>query len=369
MAFCIGIAYAVTGFSRGLVGESLLVFGDRAPTDAAITTGVVTGAVAGLGCCSAAAVARPALTLPLVVLGVMLPALVLQDTARYSFLKDGRADLALESDLLWAAAQLVLLIGVAAGGEHTPTAVLVTWAGGMVAGAAFAAARLRPRLSIAGVRTWFRVSRELSVWSAAHSVVGQVSMQLTIVFVGLMVGFDVLGGLRAGVAMLGPLVLVMLAVRVVALTEMGGDPHAIAWRTALRGALAASGLATMIATGFAVCLLASRHTVLTALFGAGFARYQDILVPIALAGFAHAVSAGAEVGNRTLAAGRNVFFTQLAANLVGIPLILVLALHGGAPGAAWGLAAQRAVWAVVAWCSFGLLRGRAARSVLAAAEA
>jgi len=215
---------------------------------------------------------------------------------------------------------------------------------------------VRPSLGLTAARDWLGVSRRLSAWVAGQSIVAQAGQQITFVVVGLFVSLTVLGVVRAAQTLLSPVVLFLTVFRVIGLSELGqgaeqgSGTHDFARvrRTAYRMSLAAAVLAVV----YAACLIATRHAVVEHLFGASFAAYDGLAVPVALAVVAFAVATGPEIGNRAIAAGRNVFVTQVVATAVGIPLMLVLAVVSGPVGAVWAIFGQRAIWAVAAWATF-----------------
>jgi O-antigen/teichoic acid export membrane protein len=198
---------------------------------------------------------------------------------------------------------------------------------------------------------------------AGQSIVAQVGQQVTFVVVGLFVSLTVLGVVRAAQTLLSPVVLFLTVFRVIGLSELGEgaeqgrgtDDFARVRRTAYRMSLAAAVLAVV----YAACLIATRHAVVEHLFGASFAAYDGLAVPVALAVLAFAVATGPEIGNRAIAAGRNVFVTQVVATAVGIPLMVGLAVAAGPVGAVWGIFGQRTIWAVAAWATFLLSTSRA----------
>src|SRR6476660_5582845 len=356
VALGIAIAYGAVAFTRGVIGESMLVFQRDAVTDGALTASVLVGALGTCVCLAVGAVAGGQVLEPLLLLGAVLPLLTLQDSTRYVFFREGRPQMAFATDTVWAVGQAVALVFVWSHPAATASGVMMTWVVGIVLSAAFSVVVVRPSLGLAAARDWLGVSRRLSAW-----VAGQ---QITFVVVGLFVSLTVLGVVRAAQTLLSPVVLFLTVFRVIGLSELGQgaeqgrgtDDFARVRRTAYRMSLAAAVLAAV----YAGCLIATRHAVVEHLFGASFAAYDGLAVPVAFAVLAFAVATGPEIGNRAIAAGRNVFVTQVVATAVGIPLMVGLAVAGGPVGAVWGIFGQRAIWAVAAWVTF-LLSPSAAR--------
>jgi O-antigen/teichoic acid export membrane protein len=350
VALGIAIAYGVVAFTRGVIGESVLVFQRDDVGDGALTASIAVG-ILGTAVCVAVGVAGGERVLePLLVLGLVLPLLTFQDTSRYLFFRDRRPGMALLSDSLWAAGQGGALIVVASESQPTATGVMMTWVAGITLAAAFGLVVLRPALTVAGARDWLRVSRRLSAWVAGQSIVAQAGQQVTFVVVGLFVSLRVLGVVRAAQTLLSPVVLFLTVFRVIGLSELGSREHQR--RSIKRAAVWISAAAVALALPWAAVLVLERGKIVSGLFGPSFTQYQDMAIPVALAVVAFAVAVGAEVGNRALAAGRNVFVSQLVATLVGVPLMIGLAVAGGPVAAVWAIVGQRAIWAATAWATF-----------------
>jgi O-antigen/teichoic acid export membrane protein len=364
VALGIAIAYGAVAFTRGVIGESMLVFQRDDVTDGALTASVLVGALGTCVCLAVGAVGGGQVLEPLLLLGAVLPLLTLQDSTRYVFFREGRPQMAFATDTVWAVGQAVALVFVWSQPAPTASGVMMTWVVGIVLSAAFSVVVVRPSLSLGAARDWLEVSRRLSAWVAGQSIVAQAGQQITFVVVGLFVSLTVLGVVRAAQTLLSPVVLFLTVFRVIGLSELGEgaeqgrgtDDFPRVRRTAYRMSLAAVALAVV----YAACLIATRHAVVEHVFGESFAAYDGLAVPVALAVVAFAVATGPEIGNRAIAAGRNVFVTQVVATAVGIPLMVGLAVSGGPVAAVWGIFGQRAIWAVAAWATF-LLSTSAAR--------
>lgn len=350
VALGIAIAYGAVAFTRGVIGESLLVFQQDDVIEGALTAAIVVGLVGSSVCVIVAVVGGGRVMDPLLLLGAAFPLLTFQDTTRYVFFRHARPSLALLSDLLWAVGQAIALVLVASERMPTPSGVVMTWVVGIAVSSVFGALLLRPAIRISEAKRWFRVSRRLSAWVAGQSVVAQAGQQVSFVIVGLFVSLRVLGVVRAAQALLAPVVMFFTVFRVIGLSELGrhDGPMSSVLRTAVRMSLAAGGVAIV----YAVFLIRERDVIVSKVFGPSFAPYNGIAIPASLAALAFAVAVGPEIGNRAIAAGRNVFISQVAATLVGVPMMVGLAVAGGPVGAVWGIAGQRGVWAVTAWATF-----------------
>jgi O-antigen/teichoic acid export membrane protein len=359
VALALAVAYGVANFTRAVVGESLLVFQGEPVVDGGIGAAAVAG-VLGAGAAACVGLGGGgSLVAPLIVTALLLPALTIQDTTRYVFFREGRPAMAVASDTIWAITQGAALVLIAAVGAASPATVMLSWGAGILASAIFGLVVIRPRVTERKIREWLKISRRLSVWVAGQSILAQTGQQMTFIAVGLFVGIEVLGVVRAAQALIGPLVLFVAIFRVIALAELGRVPRTSA--KLLGVALRATVMALALAGIYSGLLILGRGSVVGDVFGSQFAQQRAIVAPVALMALTFAASVGAEVGNRAAAAGRNIFLAQVVATAAGVPLIIGLARADGAAGAIWGMLGQRVVWMVVTWTSLVIVRSRLIR--------
>src|SRR5262249_35657782 len=198
------LAYVTYGFvlkaSRGLATDPRLVrfSGTDLPTwggavAACPGTAVAVGLAAGACVLAAAPLLSGTARLAFVALGLTLPALMLQDSWRYSFFALGRGSQAFLNDTIWTVALLPALLLLGASGHATVFWLVCGW-GAAAAGAAAAGrlqARVVPRLS--GTREWLSRHRDLGPRYFAEGTVATASSQLRNYGIGLILGLAALG--------------------------------------------------------------------------------------------------------------------------------------------------------------------------------
>lgn len=138
-------------------------------------------------------------------LGVILPGLLLQDAWRFVFFADGRGSAAFLNDLVWALLLLPLLLLLAAANEFSVLSLVLAWGGSATVAAILGLhqARLMPRVH----RTlpWLREQRDLAPRYVVEFLASNGATQVVVFAVGALAGLSVLGNLRAGLLVLGPL--------------------------------------------------------------------------------------------------------------------------------------------------------------------
>jgi O-antigen/teichoic acid export membrane protein len=349
VSLALAVAFVVLSVTRAGVGEPTLVFGvtdrGRGPLGVALAIGIA-GAVLAI----AASVTFAEYARVTAALAVVLPALAVQDAARYCFFANGRPERALFSDSWWALGQGAV-VALAYATHPSPSLLVLAWGAGAMAGAIYGCIALRARPALREGIVWLRRSRHLSGWLAVQVGISQLSTQLILFVLVAIIGRDGLGALRAGQAVFAPLALAMGLLAVVALPRMrlerGKDAIA-------RGVRMTAAAATTAAVGYGLVVVGGGDALLGAVFGGEFRRYSGLLMPLMIAAVAQAFAAAPGLGARSLVAGRAVAVTQAAAVVAGVPTIAVLARIDGLNGAAWGFAAQAAVLCAASWLTYGV---------------
>jgi O-antigen/teichoic acid export membrane protein len=343
------VGYVVVSLNRAFVGEVLLAlaarFRDESQTrirlvrdglTAALTNGLLAAAVLAI----AWAIAGDAVP-DLIWVAVVLPLVLLHDTARYSYLADKVPQRALVIDLTFVAVQgvavlLVLLVGV------TPARLVLCWGVGALAGFSLFMTRTGHLPWQGNAKRWFGQTRFLSGWFTATAVIGQFHV--------LAVTFLVAGSLsRSGLAafrlvqttVLQPVQNLnqsLMSLLVPRVSERAGraesDPAAAVAlrREVLRGAAILSGLAVvLVVVGGPISQLVLPHIE-------RYAEAAPLAWPMLIQGGLYMVQAPFTAAMRGMHRASMQFLQYVlfsAASLTG----LVLGANGwGLIGAGWGLA-------------------------------
>jgi O-antigen/teichoic acid export membrane protein len=349
-----GLAFStyliVVGACRALVAEPLVVrfsAGDdgewRAATRAATGSALLLGVAAGLGCVLVGSAAGGLFGRALLALGVVLPGLVLQDTWRYAFFAAGRGRRAFTNDL--AAAAALPALAALSGGPHPVGLFVLVWgaAGTLAALIGSLQARLVPA-PIAGL-SWLRGQRDLSLpYLGEFAALG--AGEAALFGVAGLAGLAAAGALRAGQILLGPLRVLFLGVRLVAVPEgvrLLADPRSRPRATAVL----LSAILAGVALAWGAVLLVLPSSLGESLVGRSWSEARHVIVPLCLAMAGTGAVTGAFVGLRALAAARRSLRSRLLVTPFMVAGTLAGAAVAGAPGTAWGAA-------LVTWLSLGL---------------
>lgn len=316
-------------------------------------------AVVGLG--AVAAGHRPEGTL-LLTLAVWLPALALQDLWRFVAFARRRPGLAVQNDGTYLGVQCLVLFGLVATGRVSATTALGAWGIGAVAGAAvgFLQARIGPgRGAISYLRDTFRQGRwMLADFSASWAVNYAYTLVVTATLGAAQVGI-----LRAGVTIMGPTHLVILAGDSYGLPEasraldQGGPPalRRCAWRLTAGALVCVAGYAALVAL--------FRRPLLEQFFRGEVEGAEAILVLSALTYCAQTIMFGPGIGFKAARRSEWLFCWRVGASVLTLTSVYLASRSYGMAGAAWSLLCTSIVIAAAGTILFRFLiadLGRAA---------
>ncbi len=286
----------------------------------------------------------------LLVVAVSMPALMLQDLWRLGFFTAGRARSAAGNDLVWVLSQAALMWLIYVGTDATPGAAQLTACWTVAAGvAAWFGGRqmgLRPRWrqGVAFLRRLDSLAGALSLAAVIHLV----GAYLVIVALVPVVGAAGVGALRGAHALMGPYVVITMgfvtagpaeASRILARRPAGLLPAMT---------LASGGLAVVASTvGIAMLLLPT--AVGESLLGESWPVAHTLILPVACAAVAQAVSLGGLVGLQVTEAKADLVRVTLASQSTSAILAVSAGMIGGLRAAAWGLVCGPCVAAALAW--------------------
>ncbi len=263
----------------------------------------------------------------------LVPVLV-QDGLRAVAYREDRIGAAAGARAVWVATTAILL----AGGLHRSVAgMAAAWGLGAVPAALLLVRRLRclPAPPPAAWRLWRRKLRRLGGPLSVAAVIDGASSQVETYLAAAVAGTAALGGFRAAVSAFAPLTVLRPALGQVGLPRvaraMEEDPGGAARRAAaLSGVLVA---ACLLYAGAA----AAYGRVLPLVFGAGFARYSGLLLPLTVSQLLSAAGIGIHL--YLLASQRGG--VMLAGTAIAVPLraaaTVVLGARFGAEGLAWAV--------------------------------
>ncbi|MDT0541336.1 MATE family efflux transporter [Streptomyces lonegramiae] len=342
----------VLNVSRGLATDPLVVRFSGVPAAswrAAVARS--SGTALGLG----AALGAPCLVVGLAlggsvgsafaVLGVVLPALLLQDAWRFAFFAAGSGRKAFVNDLVWGVALVPAMVVAARVGSVA--AYLLAWGASAAVAAGYGCLQsgIRPRMPEA--RRWLREQRDLGYRYLVENVALSGASQLRAYGLGAIVGLGAVGAVRGAELLMGPFLAVLMGLSLVTVPEaarvLRQAPHRLGTFCLLLGGGQA---AAALLWGVALLLMPDRLGEL--MLGGVWPSASQLIVPITLGVAGAGLGTGAAAGLRALAAARRSLRCQLFASAGYVGGGLGGAAVAGAVGSAWGVAAatlsSSAVW-------------------------
>ncbi|MFA5785652.1 MAG: hypothetical protein WDA71_01480 [Actinomycetota bacterium] len=346
------------GSSRALAAEPLLVRHSgsdmeswRAAARAASGTSVVVGSILGLGVLVAAWAMHGPLRQALLPLGLLLPALLLQDLWRDAFFSIRKGHLAFLNDLSRGAMMLAPLLLLPRVRAASVSWFVFAWAGSAAVAAALGAlqAGTIPRPCLAG--RWLSAHRDLAPRYLGEFLAMNFALEFVLYGVAAAAGLSAAGAYKGAGLLMGPLNVLFVGVALAAIPEAVGlfraHPSRLRPVTVLLSVTLAAGVVMWTSV---VLLLPDRIGRLA--LGESWVTARAVVLPMGVALVASSAVAGALFGLRALAAARQ----SLKARLITASLMAVGgisgAVTGGARGAAWGVALTMWMGAIAWWWYF-----------------
>jgi O-antigen/teichoic acid export membrane protein len=315
-------------------------------------TALMVGVIVGGGCLVAGAVVGGSLRVVLTILGLFLPALLVQDAWRLGFFARGRGGAAFLNDMVWAVVMLTAIAVLGLVGRPSVAWFTFTWAGaGSVAAlAGMLQIKVLPSHPLAAFR-WLRGHRDLAPRFLAEFGITQGTGNLILFGIGSLTGLAQLGRLRAGQIALGPLNVLFAGVGLVNTPEgvrlLRESPrrllHGCRW---ISLALASAALA------WGTLLLALPRGIGEILLGASWEAARSLLLPLTVGAAGLGATYGPYAGLYSLAAAKRSLRVRYIDALTTATMALAGAAVGGALGAAWGIAIAACLENPIAWWQF-----------------
>lgn len=323
-AIAILVYLAVLGVVRGFVAEPLAVrfsAADGSSRHAAARSAAGAGLVAGVGVgvvlLLIGAVAGGDTGRVFLALGVCMPGLVLQDMWRFIFVADGRPERAAANDFVWAVVQLGAVFALLAAGDASVGVLVLAWGLAANVAAVFGCFQAGARPNLREGPAWARRHLDLGGPFALDFGAQIGSTYVALFVITAIVGLDAVAGIRGAQTLLGPVNVLYLGSRLVAVPE------------GARLATSGSGGVVRLSLVVALVLVAATAAVGAVLLlipdswgmellGDTWANARSVMVPTIALMAATGVGIAAVNGLRSLAAARQ----GLAARIALIPVIV-----------------------------------------------
>lgn len=276
----------------------------------------------------------------LIAVGVLMPGLIMQDACRLIFFAQLRPKLAAFNDALWAVLQFVAIGGLIALGQTSATSMIVGWGVSALICAVIGTIQLGVIPRLIGAVNWIRRTWSLAGYLLAEFLLGTGVYQGGILAVAPIVGAENLGYLRTAAVLIGPLGILSMAMITFLLPEISKRTHLTdpqRWRIAL----AASGVMTAISLAYTLVMVLLPDAIGEALVSDKWAGTQTVLLPICIGSMAGAATLGPALNIYAMGLANRTFILHAFEAPLMLGSLFVGATFWGAPGAAWGLAADQ----------------------------
>ena len=272
-------------------------------------------------------------------LGLTLPALLLQDSWRFSFFALGRGGQAFLNDLVWAVAFVPALVLLRVTRVQNVFCFIFAWgaAAAVAASVGLLQARIVPRLS--DVIKWLSQHRDLGYRYLVENTANSGAGQLLMFSLSLILGLAAVGYIQAAnTLMVGPVMVLFMGTTMIGIPEAAGILRRSPERLLQFCLVVSSGLVVAAVAWGAVLLVALPKGLGTLMVGAIWRPMYPLMMPSVFWAVGMATWAGGLVGLRALAAARRSLRAMILASAAYLAFGLIGALSGGVLGVVCGLA-------------------------------
>jgi O-antigen/teichoic acid export membrane protein len=349
------VTYSVViNLSRGLATDPLAVRFSGVAVDRwrdaasrSTSTALMVGLATGVASLAAGLAIGGTVGAAFVGLGLVLPALMLQDSWRFAFFAAGEGRRAFTNDLVWAVTLVPALFLAAQAGSVF--SFMLAWgaAGAVAAVFGIVQTRLVPRVS--GIPGWISRHRDLGMRYMVENVSISSAAQLRMYGLGAIAGLADVGSVRGAQLLLGPFLAVLMGMSLVSVPEaarvLARSPRRLPhFCLLLGGSQATAAMLWGVALLFLLPAAAGQY-----LLGSVWPTAATLIVPTTLVVMAGSFTDGAMAGLRALGAARRSLRAQTLSAIAYVAGGLMGAAVDGALGSAWGVVAATAFGATMAW--------------------
>jgi O-antigen/teichoic acid export membrane protein len=355
-----GLAYVTYGFalnaSRGLATDPLMVrYSDtdtqtwRRAVAKCTGTAAMAGVATGILALAAAAILHGPAKLAFLALGLTLPALLLQDSWRYSFFAHRRGGHALLNDAIWTLVLLSVLVVLRKTGHATLFSFVFAW--GASAGVAAAVGPLQARVlpTLAGVYAWLSETRDLGLRYLAEGTSNSASSQLRNYGVGALLGLAAVGYVQAAQTLMGPFMVVFFGLGLVLLPEAARILRRSPNRMPIFCVLVSVGLALLGAAWGALLLVTLPRGLGNFILGGIWKPTYALVLPATALVLGGCIQTGAGVGLHALGAAKRSLRAMVFSSALMVACGILGAYTSGAVGTMWGTAIASWIGALLFW--------------------
>ena len=314
----------------------------RGVASRAMGTVAALGLPAGLLLAGAGLLLGGRLTGPLVAVGVTMAPLLMQDAGRLIFFAQARPQLAALNDAVWAVVQFSVMGVLIAGGWANTWSLILAWGGSAAVCVLLALIQLRAVPRVSAAPGWVREHRDLLVYLLPESLITSGGDKVAFLAIGRIVNLAAIGAVNVARQVLAPLLIISQAATSFAMPEIARRPR-LSPRTRWYAGVGLAAVMVVATMAYVVALLLIPNVMGEWLFGDSWAGARRLLLPMGLFSAAAGACLGPFVVIAAMGHARRTLRIAMLQTVLTVTLMPLGAVFGGAPGAAWGLFAGKAL--------------------------
>ena len=321
--------------------------GCRLGTGAALAVSILIG----VACIAVGAMLSQPLQGTLIVLGLAMPLLIIQDCWRLAFFAAGEPFNSFLLDLIWAACQIPLFAVLILRDTSSVVPFIIAWGGSAAVAAAVGMLKGRALPDLVHASSWWRTQRDLIPGHFGDFIIRNGMQKVGVYTVAAIAGLSATGAIRGMALLLTPLTVFFQGLDPVKVPDavriVNRAPNRL-WTWCVRLSLAFTG----VAMAYAVAMLFFPDSLGRVLLKDTWDATAGLLFIGALSQAGSAANTGAMVGVRALGNARRLFKARLFVGPFTTIGTIAGAAVGAAPGAVIGGAITAWISAAVYWKHF-----------------
>lgn len=357
------LTYVTYGFAlnwvRGLSIEPLLIrFSNsnmkvwRRAVSGSTGSALIVGLFTGTCALAAGALTGGVTGQAFLALGLMLPALILQDSWRYAFFAVRKGYHALINDSVWAAVQVPLLVVLKLTGHVNVFWFVIAWGTGAAVGSVLGCFQARVVPSLIGGTSWLIAHRDLGPRYLVENAGGNAAGTLQSYGISSLLGLTAVGVINAAGVLMGPFKIIYFGIGMITIPE-GAKLLRRSPRQLPRFCVMVSLGLGALATAWAAVLLVGLPVGLGGLMmGSIWRPAYPLLIPTALSILASCAATGAAIGLHSMGAARHSMRSALISAVISVTFALIGAAVWGMYGTVLLSAVGMFIGAAISWHFF-----------------
>lgn len=352
-ALAFSVYSLILGISRALTTEPYAVVFTAAPeSEVKWARAAASGIALAVGVAFMIVALAVSQTVPagtrsiIVVLAMVMPGLLVQDSWRHIFFAAGKGSSAFANDMLWTLLLIPAFAVVFLVGRVSAASLLLAWGSAAMASAVVGMVQARTVPNPLHAALWLRKYRMLWPRYLGEGAAINGAQQMVFFALGLVAGLAPVGQLKLVMVILGPVNVLVQGIGVVAVPEA-----ARALKSGRkRQNFVAVGISVIVAVGsltWGLLIYLMPDHWGTALAGAGWAAASFLVLPMFLTQVFNGANTGPAVSLRAMGAARRSMWIRIGASGAVVAFAGSGVVLWGVAGAAWGMTLAAALNAVL----------------------